>query len=477
MSKRIPIVHAPWLLAVATLAGGCASLDPAEDLARAETLVEDRAGAETGWGSPWDERAGDWDGTSPLSAEAAVRVALRNNRAIRREVETIVASRADYVQAHLLPNPIVNVAVGFPTDGLDGDPFTVSIIQQLSWIWTRPVEIDAAEADLRQRVLAVSDAALRLVADVRQGHAATVLAERAVALQRTNIDLIARSVALLRDRFSVGEASRLDVNRSELDRLRAESTLRDREAALGLAKRDMLALLARADEATDWSTDDALPDAVLAASSLDEERVIDLASRRRLDVAAAAAAMEGRAARLELAERGRLPGLSAGVGYEQNFSNRSGVFPSVSITPKLFDDNSARVARAASELRQAEIESDRVRQRAIAEARQAWIALRAEIDVVAAYEQDILVLAAENLDLARDAFDAGEADLTVLLEAQRENNAARIEVTDRRHGVTSQLFELERAVGGSLDAPAIEPAGALVTINPVPIRDGAEATP
>ena len=196
---------------------GCASLDPSDDLAQASTLVETRADTQTGWSSPWYEPSRDWDGRSALSSETAVRVALQNNRGIRRKVETIVASRGDFVQAHLLPNPVINIAIGIPTDGLGGQPLTIALIQQLSWIWTRPAAIDGAEADLRARILAVSDAALRLVAEVRQAHARVVFDEQVVALQQDNIALVARSTDLVDDRFSVGEASRLDVNRLKLD--------------------------------------------------------------------------------------------------------------------------------------------------------------------------------------------------------------------------------------------------------------------
>ncbi|MHC4909825.1 MAG: TolC family protein [Planctomycetota bacterium] len=440
------------------LATGCASLDPAEDLATASSLVEGRAGVDTGWTAPWDEASEAWDGRGPLSSTTAVRVALQNNRAIRRDVETIVAARADYVQAHLLPNPVLNVAIGFPTDGLGGSPLLASLVQQFTWLWMRPAAIDAAEAELRERVLAVSDAALRLAADVRTAHAAVVIAEDAVALQSDNLALLDRSAELSRLLRDAGEATAFEVNRFELDLEHARIEMTDRRSTLDEAKRTLLELLARADAPASWTTDGRVPVVPARLAELDEGDIIELASTQRLDVAAAEAVVVAELARLDSAELGRAPDVAVGIGYQQNFSDRPGVFPSVSITPKLFDDNSARIAKAGSMLEQASIGADAVRQQAIAEARTAWIDLHASYSVVAAYEASIIDLAGTNVELARLGYDAGETELTAVLDAQHQLNATRLRLADRRLAAISQLIELERAVGGSLD---VQPSLAL----------------
>jgi cobalt-zinc-cadmium efflux system outer membrane protein len=464
---------------VALVLPGCASLDPAGDLEQASSLVAARSATETGWTVPWNEPAPQWDGRAPLSSDVAVRVALQSNRAIRAEVESIVAARADLVQAHLLPNPVINFAIGLPTDGMGGDPLAAAVVQQLAWIWRRPAAIDAAEGELRSRILAVSDGALRLVADVRGAHAEVWFAEQAVELQEQNVELLARSVRLLEDRFAVGEASRLDVNRAALDRRAAEVQLSDRRMDLDRTRRTLLELIGRAGADDEWRTTVDVGRASEVLARLDEDQVVHLAASQRLDVAAARAAVAARVAGVDLQELGRIPDVSAGVEYQQNFSNRRGVFPSVGVSPKLFDDNSARVARAESELRRAEIEADGVLQAAVAEARRAWIELAAQRDVVRAYEDEILALAESNERLARNAFEAGEAELTVLLEAQRQLNDARIELADRRRAATELLIELERAAGGTLSTA---PSAATVVVSTgsaavAPRRAGQEGAP
>jgi hypothetical protein len=50
-------------------------------------------------------------------------MALRNNRVIRSQVEQISASRADLVQAGLLPNPVLGLTLRFPVDPVSGGTF------------------------------------------------------------------------------------------------------------------------------------------------------------------------------------------------------------------------------------------------------------------------------------------------------------------------------------------------------------------
>ena len=220
----------------------------------------------------------------------------------------------------------------------------------------------------------------------------------------------------------------------------------------------MLELLGRADGDVAWSLSGDARLFLDESSELDEQQIIEMASNLRLDVAASNMVVQARAANVDLEEGNRNPDLNLGVGYQKNFSNRDGMFPSVGITPKIFDDNSAQVAKAESEFRQAIIEADRVRQAAITEARVAWVLLQAQLEVVEAYETNILSLAQSNVELATIAFDAGETDLTVLLEAQRRINDARIELVDRQYASSRIYIEVERAVGGSLDASLLEVA-------------------
>ena len=102
----------PALVGSAALLSGCVSVDPTADYEEAMSLVEQRSGWRPDWNTPWSGTVTTWDGTSPLSSDQVVTIALQNNRELRATLEGIAAARADLVQSGLLPNPVLSAAYG-----------------------------------------------------------------------------------------------------------------------------------------------------------------------------------------------------------------------------------------------------------------------------------------------------------------------------------------------------------------------------
>ncbi|MBK7405603.1 MAG: TolC family protein [Phycisphaerales bacterium] len=132
-------------LALLAVVGGCASLDPKPDIDRAASTIGERSGVIPAWTEPWEASLTTWDGRSPLKVEQALAMALRNNREIRAQVEQIAASRADLVQAGLLPNPVLGLTLRFPFDPVSGGSFVgAQVVQSFTALWLRDGKIKAA---------------------------------------------------------------------------------------------------------------------------------------------------------------------------------------------------------------------------------------------------------------------------------------------------------------------------------------------
>lgn len=439
-------------LALVALAGGCASLDPTPDIHRASTIVEERSGIAANWLEPWEVTLTGWDGHTPLSSESAVAMALRNNRDIRAQVEQIAASRADLVQAGLLPNPILGLTLRFPFDPVSGGTFVgAQLVQSFTALWLRDGKVKAADARLNQTVLDVSDKSLRLVADVRATHARIVYAQRAVSLSDENLATIRRSIESLDARVRGGEGTPLDVNRAAQQLAKAEAdrvvVIRD----LAKERRRMLELIGFAGESAEWAAaasdgtgDDAIPD---------ESAVMTLAESQRLDVAAARAIVQAQRADLLVEERSRLKDFGLGTDFERSETGEKSVGPVVEVGIPIFNANQAQIARAGSIARAASAAYEATAHRAVREARVAWIELDSAARLVEQYRTTVLALAERNLTLAENALKAGQADVTVLLESQRELIDARARLNELERQATIARIELEYAVGGGLSNP------------------------
>jgi len=430
---------------------GCASLDPTADFEEAMSLVEERGGWRPDWNTPWTGEVAVWDGTSPLGVDQAVTIALRNNRDLRATLEAIASARADLVQSGLLPNPVLSLAYG---PAILGDPggatISVSLLQQFTDLWLMPARKDAAASALREQILGVSDTALRLVADARSAHAQIVNSQRGITLIHSHLDLVGRSIEFTRQRIAAGEASQLDENRLEQQRLGLQAELKQQELERDQAKRALLEVLGLADAAADWQAVDVIPALETWSDDLTESDLIELATRLRLDVAAAQKAYETQLQELRVANLGKIPEVGAGVAFDRDEDGRRSFGPVLDVEIQIFDNKNARIAKAASELRRAQFEADAVLQRAVMETRTAWLGVRTNLDLVHFYRSEVIALARQNFTLAGQAFKAGQIDMTVVLETQREVILAELQLNELEGGAAISLIELEYAAGGRL---------------------------
>ena len=456
--KSRHIVVAFNILLAGLVPTACISTDPTDDRREAVSTALDRLDrpqlASNLEEDP--ERVSDpWPPNQPLDPDAAVSIAMSRDAGVRRSLVAIDKARAELAQADRAPNPMVELMIGFPIDGLSGAPAMGMAVQQLTWLWTRPHRLAAADADRQATMLAAGRTIISLDAEVRRRHANAVNAKRRAELDHEYALSTAGFLGILEALLEVGEASRIDV-----DRMLVESN----HARVSAEASDSTARLARIELLSAMGIPDADPEfeVVTATADIDglpsEEMIIDLAATSRLDVAAGGFRILAMEARHGLAETRRLPEVKAALGWNRNFMDRQALLPGAMVTLPLFDDGTPAIAGAEAALRDAALALIEVRRTAITEARNARERLVRASGRRQGYDQTILVPAERAESLARTAYEEGVIDLTVVLMAQRR----RIEAD--RHSLTYHLEEttanidLLESVGGSLDMPFQPPA-------------------
>jgi cobalt-zinc-cadmium efflux system outer membrane protein len=132
--------------------------------------------------------------------------------------------------------------------------------------------------------------------------------------------------------------------------------------------------------------------------------------------------------------------------------------PALDLELPIFDQNQAQVAKALHEYNQRLAEYDQRAQQVIRGVRQALVRCRQARDQVELYRGTILDEVRRNLDLARQTYTAGQEDLTILLETQEDVIMTRMKTLEYLRDALLSRAELEREVGGRLDAlPATAP--------------------
>lgn len=390
-----------------------------------------------------------------MDADLAVRVAMSRDTGLRRALADVAVARAELAQADRAPNPMVELALGFPIDGMSGGPAMAAVAQQLTWLWTRPTRLDAADAELKSEILDAGWSIVETDARVRRAHAAAAIAFDRIAVEEAYAAATRNLERLVAGLVEAGEASRID-----LDRIRVEAA----EAAVAAesshiaARRARLVLLAEI--GLPGGSDEFEVSSTLEGTTSpipEEELVVDLAATARLDVAAAGCRVVAAEARVGLADLRRLPEVGAGLAWNRTFSQRRGIVPGVQASIPIFDDGLPAIAAADAGLHRVVLAHLEIRRRAVANARLARTRLVLARDRRVGYEERVLEPAASAERLASSAYAEGVVDLTVVLLAQQRRIQAERRVLDQRLAEADAWIELLLGVGGSFDLTPMVP--------------------
>ncbi|MFN3593786.1 MAG: TolC family protein, partial [Thiobacillaceae bacterium] len=335
------------LLAGLALLSGCASFSPDGGFERVQAIAQERVGvqpqrivneAEAGLVAAEVTRLL----AAPLTAEAAVRIALMNNRGLQAQLAELGIAEAALVQAGRPRNP--GFTYGRFSQG-DEREFERSFLFDLMWLITLPARSEIEQRRFAQTQLMVAGEVLRLAQATRQAWFSAVAAQQIARLLEARV-AAARAGAELAARMAEGgNFSRLRQQREQLLYAELAAELARARLAAVREREALTRLLGLTGAQRDYVLPERLPE--LPAAPRDEPEIVRLAMESRLDM---------RLAREELAGLARNLGLTRStgfinvleVGWLNSTANAAPVKRGYEIELRLpiFDWGKARVARA-----------------------------------------------------------------------------------------------------------------------------------
>ena len=324
----------------------------------------------------------------PLSAEAAVQIALLNNPGLQATYAELGIAEASLVQAGRLRNP------GFSFTRLHrGDEIEIerTVLFDLMGLITMPVRTDLEKRRFEATKVRVTEHLLQVAADTRRAwHRAVAARESARYADRVK-EAAEASAELARRMAAAGNFSKLDHAREQAFYAEAAAQVaRARQIALGERER-LIQLMGL------WGNDIRfkLPDRLPALPGAPRE-IADIearALRDRLDVAAATQEADSIAASLGLTratgfidvlelgyQRNSETGLPRQTGYE------------IEIRVPIFDWGGAKNVRAQHVYMQAVQRAADIAVRARSEVRETYHAYRTAYDLAKHYRDEIVPL-------------------------------------------------------------------------------------
>jgi cobalt-zinc-cadmium efflux system outer membrane protein len=346
------------LLALLVLLMGCATFDQRAGFPEVSATVAERSGLQVVWnnGTELDAQAAEKVRallSDVLTTDAAVQVALLNNRGLQAVYADLGVAQADLVQAGLLRNPIFDIGVKFPLTGEEANLELATTMNFLSILYM-PLRKRVAAARFEDAKLQVSGAVLDFAATVRAAFYRHQANEQMLELQQTIGQGLAIGLEVTRRLHAAGNITDLDLAKERAGVEEAKLQLRAAEVGVRQSREQLNTLMGLWGQDTAWRIDRHLPDLPEAPVPLDglERQVlsqsIDLASARQRMLVAGEQLGVNRATAL-------VSDFDLGTVEERN-EGAWEVGPTFAFPLPLFDQGQARVGRAGSELRRSQQE-------------------------------------------------------------------------------------------------------------------------
>ncbi len=455
------------LFVLAALLPGCASTSAAPAFRDTAQLVEARTGHRIFWnqGGAYDDavarRVRDLLGRD-LSIDAALQIALLNNRDLQALYEDLSIAQADLVQAGLLQNPTFSGGVTVPVVGQGFQTgFDVGVAEDFLGVFLLSARKKIAGAELEATKLRVGDAVLRTAFDVQTAYYTLLGAQQILDMRRMVLETGDAAVTLAEMQRSAGNISDLDVvnERTLYEQLRTDVMRSDADVLV--AREGLTRLLGL------WGVDAAfhvpsrLPDPPPAEALL--EHLEALAIARRLDLASAHERTQALSHAAAMAKNYRFIGsATVGVNFERSPEHYSSITPSASLELPIFDTKQAAIARLEALVRQAQAREEALAVGIRSEVRAARGRLVAMRDVVDRYAKVVVPLREQAVSLSQERYGAMLLGAYQLLAAKQSEVNAYREFIEALRDYWIARADLERAIGAAIPGgvPAAMPSGA-----------------
>ncbi len=392
-TSRSPRLRLLAMLASAAVLGGCASFTPDGGFATVEKTTKNRLGKDV----QWARSDADQDSISkrvdellskPLTVDAAVQVALFNNRGLQADFQELGITEAEVVQAGRLPNP--GFSFGRMSQG-DEREIERGLHFNLARLVAMPL-IGRMEARRFEQVQArVSMNVLSLAADTRKAYFTALAAEETVRYMRQVKQAADASAELARRMEQVGNFNKLQRAREQSFYANAALQLARAEQAQRSTRERLVRLLGLWGAQTQFALPERLPD--LPPSPLELPDVEQVALAQRLDVQGARQAAEMTASNLGLTRTTRFVNVLE-LGLARNSSNEAPTQRGweIGFELPLFDWGGARVARAEAIYMQTLHRAAETAINARSEVREAYTGYRSAYDIARHHRDELVPL-------------------------------------------------------------------------------------
>ena len=384
----------------------------------------------------------------PLTADAAVQIALLNNRGLQAAYNELGITEAVMVEASLPLSPTISLSVLSTPVELDIER---RIILEILALATLEARTEIARERFRQAQLRAAMETLRLAATVRRAFFRAVAARQMADFLAEGVSAAQTAAELAKRLAESGSMTKLDLSREQVfhaemsaqlgtTRQRTESERERLVRAMGLSGGDLSFRLPNALPA--------LPRSLRTAPAIETEAV-----RRRIDLQIGRIEVDALAKSYGLTKATRFINLAdvsavSRTQRESSGTHGTGGGGEIELQVAIFDFGQARLRKAGETYMQA---VNRLAESAVnvrSQAREAYRVHRASYDVAKRYRDDVLPLRKIISDEMMLRYGAMQVDVFSLLTEARQRVAANIAAIEAQRDFWLADTNLRAALAG-----------------------------
>jgi cobalt-zinc-cadmium efflux system outer membrane protein len=391
--------------------------------------------------------------TRDLALEQAVTLALEKNpelQTLRLEEESS-KGRNEKARLLLINNPVIegNISKKDRPEAEGGGKFTnygFKLSQEFEVAGQRSARINVSEKELLRVKQEISDKERLLIADVKDAFTSALSLKKKSGLAREIVRLNEELLGYTKIKYEAGDVSGLDVNLSEveLSKAKKELLLAEREY-----RESLLALQGLLGLSPDMSfaIEGDLPSEAPALP--DKEALKALALSRRPDAKASAFEMEQAEFALKLVKKEAFPNITLSGFYDRD-ERRNVAGLEISVPLPFFDRKQAEKREAFAKAEGAKIKAAGLKKTVEREVDQAFNDIASAIEELSLFRKEILVKAAENLDLLNLGFKEGKIGFFEVRLAQKDTIEAQFAYIEAQTRTQLALNAIEKITGGAV---------------------------
>ncbi len=387
----------------------------------------------------------------PLGVNGAAQIALLNNRRLRATLEDVGISQAELVEASTPHNLTLASSVRFPSGGGSAN-WEFNIAGDILDSLLIPLKQHIAAGELVATERRVSHEILQLAAETR-GAWFTLLASEQQLAKLKDIAGVNETMSDFASRtHDAGNINDLELLEMQVGYRQAQADIKRASADVASNRAKLNRLLGLNGSQAGWTlARSELPSLPEADPSLAKAEAVALAQRQ--DLAAAKAHLSVMETMLTAKKKTRLiPGLNLGADTEHESGGGQLTGPTLEMELPLFNRGKASIAKLEAESRQANDEVEAIESEIRNDVAASHTAMRLARDAADFQSSTLLPQRREILKQTLLHYNAMQKSNIALLRVKEDEQHAEKEAIDSLRDYWLARAELEKAVGGNLNA-------------------------